>query len=518
MKTIEGREEVERQVPDLLYDEARYRAGVPEIVYYPESTDDVVTTVCASADKNRPIVVIGGQTGITGGSVPIDGCSAICFSAMNRIREVTFDKNGTPQLICDPGVTLDTIASFLTDPDSLPYQVPGRDSLEAGTWLYPPDPTEMSAELGGTVATNASGARSFRFGATREHIHSLSLVLAGGETATVRRGDPQSSSSAFAFTTDQGSELSIARPAYRSPELKNASGYYSRPDMELIDLFIGSEGTLGLFTRVGITLVKRPEIMGGLTFLPGRREAFAFADFLRGQEHVAAIEYFGGTALKLLADGKESISLKLPEMPQDMAAAVYWEYLESPEAPFEEAMEQWEEELNNYGSSFDSTWSGFELAEMGRLKAFRHGVPELVNFTIAHYQKGSPSVRKVSTDSALPPEKFAEIFERSVSLVERQSLEYVCFGHLGDYHLHINILPHTQEEFESARRVYSEIMTLAIDAGGTVSAEHGIGRIKMEYLAKMYGIEAIEEMRRIKGALDPHWLLNPGNLFAAPNA
>lgn len=95
-------------------------------------------------------------------------------------------------------------------------------------------------------------------------------------------------------------------------------------------------------------------------------------------------------------------------------------------------------------------------------------------------------------------------------------MEYVLFGHLGDFHLHLNLLPHNSDELEKALGVYNKIMDLTINRGGTVSAEHGIGKIKTSYLRKMYGEHVLQEMMLVKSELDPHWLLNPGNLFEPP--
>ena len=135
----------------------------------------------------------------------------------------------------------------------------------------------MTAQLGGTVATNASGSRSYHFGPTRSNVDALSLVFAGGDTITLKRGEHHAENGFFNITTDQGAARSFPVPAYQSPAIKNAAGYYSRKGMDLIDLIIGSEGTLAIFTEITVRLLHAPNIAAGLSFFPGLGEAFAFS-------------------------------------------------------------------------------------------------------------------------------------------------------------------------------------------------------------------------------------------------
>ena len=168
------------------------------------------------------------------------------------------------------------------------------------------------------------------------------------------------------------------------------------------------------------------------------------------------------------------------------------------------------------GSSFEATWSGFDKKEMEFLRQFRHLVPESINAAIAGYKRKCPTIRKISTDAAFSSEFFLHAMEQYISFAQSARLEYALFGHLGDFHLHLNLLPHDADEFERALEVYEKTMDLAIACKGTISAEHGIGKIKRPYLMKMCGERAVREMMRIKSALDPLWLLNPGNLFEPP--
>jgi D-lactate dehydrogenase (cytochrome) len=132
---------------------------------------------------------------------------------------------------------------------------------------------------------------------------------------------------------------------------------------------------------------------------------------------------------------------------------------------------------------------------------------------IAHNKKAYPHIRKISTDAAVPESSFQKSFHTFTELISKNRLEAVIFGHLGDFHLHFNILPHTQAELEKGIRLYNELMEEVISNGGTVSAEHGIGKIKVDYLVKMVTPDAVREMKKIKQILDPGGILSPGNLF-----
>ncbi len=513
MKSICGKEKIENDAPDILYDESRVVYGIPDAIYYPDNIQDISEIMNIASVKSRPVTIIGGQTGITGGSVPVDGCIAISLKNMNKILRIDTDENSTPVLYFQAGITLAEIDDFLAQPDSCSYDIEGIEYILGRKWFYPPDPTEMSAQLGGTVATNASGSRSFKFGPTRDHIQSISMVLANGETVTITRNIEKFNNGSCSFVTDQGTTIVIPQMNYRSVNLKNASGYFSAQDMDCIDLFIGSEGTLGIFAEIGIHLSPLPSIIAGLTFFPTRSDAFTFADFLRNRQDIAAIEYFDTTALDFITHEKESISLRIPDFPENCRTSVYWEFLENNETPFENLAEEWESVICICGSSFDNTWSGFEKREMEKLKAFRHAVPELINLKISDYKKKCSKIRKVSTDTAVSHNAFPKTFNIFLDIINEQKLHAIIFGHLGDHHIHCNILPHTEKEMEQAMLAYNTMMETTLEYGGTVSAEHGIGKIKVAYLEKMYGKEVIKEMEKIKSLLDPKMRLNPGNLF-----
>lgn len=512
MRKITGAETIRQELPDILHDESRFESGTPSEVCFPESLEDVKLLVDATRLQGKRVAFIGAQTGTTGGAVPEEAAVALCFSSMKRIIEVDMAHPDRPVLICEPGVTLDEIGRFLHNPARWHCSVPGSQGLLPGAFFYPPDPTEMTAQLGGTVATNASGARSYRYGATREHIASLEVILASGETVTLRRSGVQGAWDRR-IITDQGTVLEIPSLPYTFGVLKNASGYYNTATMEAIDLFIGSEGTLGAITRVGIYLSPLPKLLSGLTFFPSKEHAFDFADFLRSEDNIAAIEFFDSGALRFIDHYRGRIPDKFPAFPENSGAAVLWEYVEMVEGSFEDQMDRWEHKLINCKSSFEATWSGFDEKETEKLHHFRHALPETVNSIIAENRRLCSSIRKIGTDSAFTSEVFRRSWDEMMTLIADNNIVHAAFGHLGNYHIHINLVPSTADELATSLVVYDKLMEIAVRENGTVSAEHGIGKIKKKYLRQMYGDAGVAAMKQIKDVLDPEGRLNPGTLL-----
>jgi D-lactate dehydrogenase (cytochrome) len=513
MKKICGQDTIRRELPDILHDESRFESGVPSCVCFPESLADLQGIFREVSSERRGVTLVGGQTGTTGGAVPEEGNWAIAFSSMKRILGVSFDAEKPPVVLCEPGITLEELERFLRAPREWPYPVAGSDDLPPGGFFYPPDPTEMTAQLGGTVATNASGARSFRFGPPRVHVDSLLLVFASGDTVTVKRRKGEKPDEGRTLVTDQGVQFAIPPLPYMSSRIKNASGYFSRPDREPIDLFIGSEGTLATFAAVGVRVQPAVNILAGLSFFTSSGAAFDFADFLREETQIAAIEFFDGSSLRFLDRYRHRVPGSFPSFPKGAGSAVLWEFLEGSPETWESRMDKWEAALARCGASLEETWSGFEEAEKERLRRFRHALPETVNGVIAENKRSCKEIRKIGTDSALPADRFRVVYESMTRMIEKSGLASAAWGHLGDHHIHVNLIPSTGKELSAALDIYDECMSLAVENGGTVSAEHGIGKIKKKYLQKMYGREAVEAMRAVKTAFDPAGILNPGNLF-----
>jgi len=329
---------------------------------------------------------------------------------------------------------------------------------------------------------------------------------------TLQRNDAVAHDRTFSLDTSEGRRIEGPLPDYSPPSVKTAAGYCVAPDMDLVDLFIGSEGTLGIFTSIELKLIPAPTVSWAVTaFLPSEAAALDFVCALRGAEQTsrpAAIEYFDHGVLALLRRRKEGGELTdLPDIPVEYHTGVYVEHHADTEDAADEAMLVLCEALEG------ATWTAMEPHEHKRLHDFRHAVPESVNAIIDERRKKHPGLTKLGTDMAVPDEHLADVINLYRQALTQSGLENVLFGHIGNNHIHVNILPRSPAEYDQGKALYLDWARQVVDMGGTVSAEHGIGKLKRAFLELMYGPEAINQMRHLKHLFDPTNMLNPGNLF-----
>jgi len=425
---------------------------------------------------------------------------------LNKVKSLVRDDRGG-SAVAEAGVRLVDFQGFLDTEDL----------------LYPPDPTEHTCFLGGTVATNASGARTFKYGPTRKYVQRLKIALAGGELVDLRRGDHRADESGMIrLTLPSGRVIEARLPQYCMPQVrKNASGYYVAPRMDVLDLFIGSEGTLGVIVEVEVGLIAKPkELISGIVFFASEEKLLSFVRearerSLRSRERAAspnrhdsedldidarALEYFDDESLRFLRQ-------KYPAVPANAAGAIFFE--QEAQADSEDLlMARWLWLLENTEALVDDSWFAANEPDQAKLREFRHQLPVLMNEWFAGHRQ-----RKVSTDMALPDQNFAEMmrfYKRTLSATE---LRYTIFGHIGDNHVHVNILPRDDQEAREARDIYLAFIRQAVALGGTISAEHGIGKLKREYLRELYGEEHLRAMASLKHAFDPAGILGRGNIF-----
>jgi D-lactate dehydrogenase (cytochrome) len=382
------------------------------------------------------------------------------------------------------------------------------------------------------AASDASGARSFFYGPTRRYIESLRLVLIDGSTLQLFRSRQRASGLEYRLMTEDSRtgegrggerrELAGTLPSYRMPATKNTAGLYVCPDMELIDLIIGSEGTLGIITRIEVILIPLPPaisaVMGFFQELGG---AIDFVKRIRGKGQVpgesgwpAAVEFFDGNSLALLRRQKQNNPAfsEIPEVPGEAAAAVYVEYHGETTEAVEEQVFNLAEILVDCGGDEDSTWLAEQTKDLERLKDFRHALPESINLLIDERRKTEPDLIKLGTDMAVPDSALNRVVDLYLKDLLDSGLEYVLFGHIGNNHIHVNILPRSVEEYQKGRQLYHSWAKEIVAMDGSVSAEHGIGKLKTELLRLMYGENGIEEMRRVIAVFNPDYRLNRGNI------
>ncbi|HMO81498.1 MAG TPA: FAD-binding oxidoreductase [Pyrinomonadaceae bacterium] len=511
--------QVKTQVEDLqnyLTDASNMPGGYAERLFVPETAEDVAAVLREANEAGVAVTISGARTGTVGGAVPFGGY-LISLERLNVIKSI--DRTAMTAVV-EPGVVL---ADF-------------TKAVEAEGLFYPPDPTEWSCQIGGTVATNASGARSFKYGATREFVQRLEITLADGDTLTLSRSRPNHASNdgTLNLTTNSGRTIALKIPTYKRPSVrKNVSGYFNGDNQvipEAVDLFIGSEGTLGVITEIELRLINKPKgSFSGIVFFKDNRNLLAFVEEAKGMSfgileseiqpqvpegatpffadwylQATLIEYFDDQALAFIKE-------KFPETPEGMAGAIFFEQ-ETSEETEDVLLEQWNALLEKHNADLERSWFTTTEQDRERMREFRHALPVAVNERVVRNKK-----KKIGTDMAVPDENFAGFLKYQKQLLDASGIDYVIFGHIGDCHLHANLLPKDDAEAVRSRHIYGRFIAQAIMLGGCVSAEHGIGKLKAKYLYVAMGERYLNEMAELKRAFDPKGILGRGNLFGLEN-
>lgn len=442
--------------------------GHAEALLRPTSTQEVAEIVRHCQAHQIPLTITAARTSTTGAPVPMGGW----LLSTERLDQVLGIDHDQAEAMAGVG-----LGAF-------------QDAIEARGRLFPPDPTSRyDCTLGAAIACNASGARSFKYGPTRRWIEALEVVLPTGEVRTFRRGEP---------IPEDWPQLHAGHPA-----VKSAAGY--GPAQDALDLFIGMEGTLGVITRATCRLTDGPEdVLGLLVFFEDRSVCLEAVTAWRAQARAGsgpvqprAIEYFDAACLDLARERAGGV-------PDSARHALFLEQevhaTDDPDA----LVEAWYEAIVEAGALADDTVLAMDEAGRQRLHALRHAIPAGINEQVV--RNGMP---KLGTDLAVPDDALADMMDR----YEAAPVRHVLFGHIGDNHLHLNMLPTSEAELAMAKAYYDDLARAAIAAGGTVSAEHGIGKVKRHQLAWMVGEDTLERFRALKRHLDPAWILGRGTLF-----
>ncbi|MFI5182778.1 MAG: FAD-binding oxidoreductase [Vicinamibacteria bacterium] len=503
-----------------LQDAARTPGGHTPEVLLPQSEAEV-----AHAVREEPALLpVGAQSSLTGGATPF-GEVVLSMARMDRIGCIDSDR-----VRVEAGVALVSL----------------EQALAPRRLFYPPSPTFRGALVGGTAATNAAGAATFKYGSTRRWIRALTVVLANGEVLDVERGECRAHADGyFDVVLTTGEVRRVPVPAYVMPQVaKRSAGYHAEPEMDLVDLFVGSEGTLGVITEVELALIPEPVRLLGFTTVATERAALALVHRMREAARatwssrdlrgvdIAAIESMDGRCLDLLReDGKdrehgvrldptaEAALLVQLELPEGIGAA--------------EAMDQ----IASFGSdsAADTPILRFLalLREAGALEAtetalpgdtrraqqlldLREAVPMAVNRRVAAAQgRGHAAVRKTAADMIVPFEHLGEMMDSYRRGFSSRGLDHALWGHVSDGNVHANVIPRSEEDVRRGEEAFLDFGSEVARLGGCPLSEHGVGRssCKQELLHRLYGDRGIEEMRRTKGSLDPEWKLAPGVIF-----
>src|SRR6266536_4561721 len=225
------------EIQDFLSDASYVKGGNATLVVFPESSNEIAEILKRAIHDQIPVTISGAGTGTVAGRVPFGG-TVIATDRLNQIREVVHNDQGGGRAIAGAGVILRDL----------------QRAVESEDLFYPPDPTERSCFLGGTVATNASGARTFKYGPTRSYIRRLKIALATGDVIDLRRGELHADADGgVSIPLPGGRSIQAKLPSIKMPRTrKHAAGYYIEPKMDVLDLFIGSEGTLGVVVEIEV--------------------------------------------------------------------------------------------------------------------------------------------------------------------------------------------------------------------------------------------------------------------------
>jgi glycolate oxidase len=418
----------------------------PGAVVFPLTTAEVAACVRVAAEAGVPMVTRGSGTGLSGGSVPAPDALVICLARMDRILHV------------DPeNLTMRVEAGAVT--------MKVDEAAAKHGLLYPPDPGSMRiSTIGGNVAENSGGLRGLKYGVTRDYVMSLEVVLADGR---------------------------ITR--FGSACVKDVAGYSMK------DLFIGSEGTLGIITEVLLRLVPRPAARRTMLALFETMEAAAstVSAIIAAKIIPCTLEFLDRTTASCVEDYARV------GLPTDCAAVLLMETDGHPAAVADEAA---------------------HMADIARRQGAREvrtarDDAEALNLAAARRNAFSALARRRPTtileDVTVPRTHLATMVTFIAETAARHNLQVGTFGHMGDGNLHPTFLTDERDEAEMARvhHALNDIVTKTLELGGTITGEHGVGLAKKPWLRQQMGDHSHELMREVKRALDPKGLLNPGKIF-----
>ncbi|MDH5542442.1 MAG: FAD-binding protein [Nitrospinota bacterium] len=431
----------------LLYAfDATKRTHLPDCVVFPEGAEEVSAVMKICSKYKIPVTPRGAGTGFAGGAVPISGGVVLVFTKMNRIlnlnRESLFVE-------VEPGIVNAELGALLA-----------KEGL-----FYPPDPASLkSSTIGGNVSTGAGGPSAVKYGVTADYVMGLTAILPNGDI--IETG----------IKTEKG-----------------VVGY------NLTKLLVGSEGTLGVITKIRLKVVPIPEkVFTSAVFFPGRREATDAAILiLQKGIRPRTLEYIDKTALNCVT---EFTGLVLPSRGETMLLIE----TDGKEENAKREMDDVEKICLSSGAvKFDLASTKIEAEKLWEIR--RSISPSL--------RKLSPT--KINEDITVPRNRIADLMERLDRLSEKSGIPIVNFGHAGDGNIHVNVMTdqNKKDEYRLALEIVDEIFDITLELDGTISGEHGVGVAKKPYIAKELGRGTIEISKALKKAFDPDNILNPGKIF-----
>ncbi len=433
-----------------------------------------------------PVLIQGALTSLTGGATPDDDI----LVSTKKWQSQSYNSE-TQLLYVEAGVVLADI----------------QKELQNFNRFYPPAPTYDGATIGGNLATNAAGAATYRYGTTRDWVEGAGLLFRNGIMLELKRGQ------CFVSPGDKieiGS-LSFTIPDYSYPPLKKISaGYYVTKDMDLLDLFIGQEGTLCFITHAWLkTALQVPSLLFKSEFSQ-ESESLSFCDELKTLMNtlpgfdLRSVEFFDGRCLSLIGHQRPGIS------------AVLLYEIETQESISDRALEKILELQSRYGvEETTEVADSSEKTKQKKLLEIREEIPMKVSEWLRTKNRLDPAVTKMAGDMIVPSENFSEIMKAYREVFDREKLDYLIYGHISDGNVHPNILAKDGQEMQKAKTGFLELAERCKVLKGAPLSEHGVGKhpLKKKMLEQFWGKDVIEQMKLLKLSLDPDGALGRGLLF-----
>jgi FAD/FMN-containing dehydrogenase len=461
---------------------------LPQAVALPADDDDIKALISWAVEHRVPLVPRGAGSAMGGGNVG-DG---VVVDLTRMARKLEVQKRG--RAITGTAITLAEL---------------NATAAHHGLRL-PPDPSSGRwATLGGMVSTNAAGARSIRYGSVRRWIEALTLVTGDGEVLTLRRGAGQGDNGSAALVRFQRDVSPLLRSAAslissRFPRVaKNSSGYALDAYLasgDVLDLVIGAEGTLGIITEIEWKLDSVPAFRAGMRVQLRSLDHLGPAVERLKQCDPSALELLDRSFLDLIGTGA-LVEIGLGTTPE---AILLVEFERNQPGALRQALAEAAAALQPWAIAVDTAHSP---SDAERLWAIRHAASPIL--------AGLPEDRRslqVIEDACVPLQRMGEYIATVRRLAATRGLAVVMFGHAGDGHIHVNLLPELARADWKAQvaGLFDEVTAAVVRLGGTPSGEHGDGRLRTGTLVDVYGAEIVDLFRAVKEAFDPRGVFNPG--------
>lgn len=452
---------------EYLMDESKYR-GWADGISFPESEEEVCAVLRDAEERKIPITIQGGKTGIAGGAVP-NGGRILNLSRMNKVLSYEVKNDNTGRITVESGTLLMELEKEI-------LKIFGKERF-----FWPVQPTEKSASIGGIAACSAKGPNAFSYGDSRKYISGVKMACLDGKVR----------------------------------EFREESG------REELDRILGFEGAAGVFTEITLKLIKKPQDLWAICFFfEEEKKLGEFVDRVCTQEwkqdsaQLTVLEFLDRKTIDMIQARKPDMAKirELPDVGECFEGMVYLE-LEGETADIECLAEMLMELAAEFESSPDEAWALSGEAEVEKLRSFRHAAAESVNLCVEENRKQCEKLTKLGTDYTQKNKTFSALLAESRFQLQQVGIEAVIFGHAGENHLHINLLPKNMDEYENGCRLFRQWALDSMEESGIFPGEHGIGKLKKSIFHNLLAPEYMSTYRMLKEKYDAGNLINRGNII-----